>query len=196
MLEPTNKASFSNVWPVRPSFLLAVAGGAVKGSPAPAPEQHSAFTPSPWGGSCRFPSFFLFFSPFDYSVGLCLGISHDLCSICLHQEPGQGRNFTHKAFSQLQNYHPGSCFWRHKHRDNEVWVAQEQKHVLGVSVTSSWKDTGFCLHNVTSTGKKVGTSWKCGSAQKPYPTGTENMEYLNHSSWERKSWHFCNPVGF
>jgi len=81
--------------------------------------------------------FSFFFSPFDYSVGLCLGISHDLCSICLHQEPGQGRNFTHKAFSQLQNYHPGSCFWRHKHRDNEVWVAQEQKHVLGVSVTSS-----------------------------------------------------------
>lgn len=63
VLEPTNRASFCNVGPVRPSFSWAVAGGAVEGSPAPAPQQCSAFIPSPeafLAGSLHFSFSFLF----------------------------------------------------------------------------------------------------------------------------------------
>ena len=45
------------------------------------------------------PFIFPFSSPFDYSVGLCLGIDYGLCSICLHEEPCQGQHFTHEGFS-------------------------------------------------------------------------------------------------
>lgn len=101
-------------------------------------QPHSSALPSylPLRRFLQVPFLSPFLSSFDYSVGLCLGIDHGLCSICLHEEPCQGQHFTHEGFSQLQNDHPGSCFWWHKDRDNKVWVAQEQKHVLGISKSS------------------------------------------------------------
>lgn len=104
--------------------------------------------------SCRFPSFFPFFAPLDYTGTLCLGIDLDLSSICFHREPRQGQNFTHKGSGQLQDDHPGSCFWKHK--ETTKFGLPGSRSTCQVSpCLPHEKDSRFYVHNITHAGKKA-----------------------------------------